>query len=264
MPELPEVETFVRGLNKISGRTITALDVLDEVIVLSAKDVVGKTIKAISRRGKYIIVQLCQGSSIVFHLRMSGRLALTFSKTEEKHTRLVIHLDDGSVICFINPRRLGTVQYVKSGFPYQLGLDPFSDKFTAKQLEKIAANSRCAIKPLLMDQRRIAGLGNIYSSEALWRVGIDPRRVAASLNEKEMRKLHRAIRAILREAIECMGTTFGTTVSDYRNAYGEYGSFQERLAVYGRTGEKCPRCGDDIIRIKQVGRSTFFCPGCQK
>jgi len=114
-----------------------------------------------------------------------------------------------------------------------------------------------------MDQKKIAGLGNIYSSEALWRVKIDPRRTASTLDENETRNLHRAIRSILRQAIDNAGTTFGQTVSDYHDAYGDYGKFQEMLAVYGRAGEECPRCGEGIVRVVQAGRSTYFCPGCQ-
>lgn len=264
MPELPEIETIVRGLCNIAGRRITAVDIVDPVIKLPTQDIVGKAIDCVSRRGKNIVIHLSGGSSILFHLRMSGRLVLVCSKAEEKHTRLVMKLDSGEVIRFVNPRRLGTVQYVENGFPHQLGLDPLSKGFSAKKLYEIATKSRAAIKPLLMDQRRIAGLGNIYSSEALWRVGIDPRRLACSLNEKEIRRLHRAIRLILRQAIDCMGTTFGNTVSDYRNAYGDVGSFQDRLSVYGRSGARCSRCGESILRITQAGRSTYFCPGCQK
>jgi formamidopyrimidine-DNA glycosylase len=264
MPELPEVETIVSGLQQIVGRTITAIDILDPLIELPAQEIIGKSIFTVRRRGKYIVLKLCDEGSIVFHLRMSGRLVLIRSKDEQKHSRLVIQLDNGEAIWFVNPRRLGTVWYVENGFPYQVGVDPLSRGFSARKLGEITAKSRTAIKPLLMDQRKIAGLGNIYSSEALWRAGIDPRRPAWSLDEKEITRLHRAIRLILRQAIDSMGTTFGNTVSDYRNAYGDTGSFQERLEVYGREGAKCRRCGEDILRIKQAGRSTYFCSSCQK
>jgi formamidopyrimidine-DNA glycosylase len=115
-----------------------------------------------------------------------------------------------------------------------------------------------------MDQRKIAGLGNIYAAEALWRAGIDPRRGGETLTHKEIQALHPAIVGVLKEAIDNMGTTFGETVSDYRNVYGDYGEFQDLLAVYGREKEPCPRCGESITRIVQAGRSTFFCPGCQR
>jgi len=248
MPELPEVDQ---------------LEVLDQRLDLPQDRIAGRAIEAISRRGKYIIIQLSDGGSLIVHLRMSGRLALVRSTTEEKHTRFIIHLEDGAKIYFINPRRLGTAEYSWDGFSHELGVEPLSSEFTAEKLHEIAAGSRAPIKPLLMDQRRIAGLGNIYSSEALWRVEIDPRRIANTISEDEARKLHRAIQSVLQEAIDSAGTTFGQTVSDYRDAYGHYGKFQEMLAVYGRAGEKCPRCGEGIVRVVQAGRSTYFCPGCQ-
>jgi formamidopyrimidine-DNA glycosylase len=194
---------------------------------------------------------------------MSGRLTLTRSPAEEKHTRFVLHLNCGRVY-FINPRRLGTVEYSRSGFPHKIGIDPFDSEFTPRRLEKIITSSRAPIKPLLMDQKRIAGLGNIYAAEALWRAGIDPQRGGETLTHKEIQALHPAIVGILKEAIDNMGTTFGETVSDYRNVYGDYGMFQDLLAVYGRGEEPCPRCGESITRIVQAGRSTFFCPGCQR
>lgn len=264
MPELPEVETIVRGLLSTVRSRIERIDLLDQRLDLPQDKIAGNTIEEVSRRGKYIVIQLSDGSSLIIHLRMSGRLALRRSATEEKHTRFVIHLDDGEVIYFINPRRLGTAEYVQNGFPHALGVEPLSDKFTARKLREMVTGSRAPIKPLLMDQRRIAGLGNIYSSESLWRVEIDPRRTANTLDENETRKLHRAIRSVLREAVDNAGTTFGQSVSDYRDAYGDYGKFQQMLAVYGRAGEKCPRCGEEIVRIRQAGRSTYFCPGCQK
>ena len=264
MPELPEVETIVRGLSAVAGARIDALDIHDQRINLPQSEIVGRTIEKISRRGKYIIIQFSGGSSLIVHLRMSGRLALRRSAAEEKHTRFILHLDGGGKIYFINPRRLGTVEYAQNGFPYELGVEPLSTEFSARKLHEIVTGSRAPIKPLLMDQRRIAGLGNIYSSEALWRVKIDPRRTSNTLDEVETRRLHRAIRAVLWEAIDNAGTTFGKSVSDYRDAYGDYGKFQEMLAVYGRAGEKCPRCGEEIVRTRQAGRSTYFCPGCQK
>jgi len=263
MPELPEVETIVRGLGATVGARIDQLEVLDQRLDLPQDKIAGRAIEAISRRGKYIIIGLSDGGSLIVHLRMSGRLAIRRSTTEEKHTRFIIYLDDGGKIYFINPRRLGTAEYVQDGFPHELGVEPLSSEFTANRLHEIAAGSRAPIKPLLMDQKKIAGLGNIYSSEALWRVKIDPRRTASTLDENETRNLHRAIRSILRQAIDNAGTTFGQTVSDYRDAYGDYGKFQQMLAVYGRAGEECPRCGEEIVRVVQAGRSTYFCPGCQ-
>jgi len=263
MPELPEVETIVRGLSTMRGARIDELEVLDQRLALPVHEIVGKTIEEIERRGKYILFCLSSGGDLIVHLRMSGRLTLTRSSVEEKHTRFVLHLDRGKVY-FINPRRLGTVEYSRNGFPHNLGIDPFDLEFTPQHLEEIVTPSRAPIKPLLMDQRRIAGLGNIYAAEALWRAGIDPRRAGNTLTRKEIRALYPAILGILQNAIDNMGTTFGETVSDYRNVYGDYGGFQDLLAVYGRGKEPCPRCGESITRIVQAGRSTFFCPGCQR
>ncbi len=264
MPELPEVETIVRGLNSVAGAQIERVDVLDQRLDLPRDKIAGRTIERVERRGKYIVIHLAEGGSLIVHLRMSGRLALICSAAEEKHTRFILHLDNDKKIYFINPRRLGTAEFVQDGFPYELGVEPLSGEFTAEKLHELVASSRAPVKPLLMDQKKIAGLGNIYSSEALWRVKIDPRRKANTLSENEVGRLHRAIRSVLREAIDKMGTTFGYTVSDYKDAYGDYGKFQSMLAVYGRAGEKCPRCGEEIVRIVQAGRSTYFCPGCQK
>lgn len=263
MPELPEVETIVRGLSPVRGAMIDELEVLDQRLAIPVHKIVGKTIEGVERRGKYILFRLSDGGDLTVHLRMSGRLTLARSPAEEKHTRLVLHLDCGKIY-FINPRRLGTVEYSQNGFPHEIGIDPFDREFTPQRLEEIVTPSRAPIKPLLMDQRRIAGLGNIYAAEALWRAGIDPQRSGETLTHKEIQALHPAIVGILKEAIDNMGTTFGETVSDYRNVYGDYGGFQDLLAVYGREKEPCPRCGESIIRIGQAGRSTFFCPSCQE
>ena len=244
MPELPEVETIVRGLNSVAGSFIERLEVLDRRLSLPHNEIEGRRIDVVSRRGKYIIIRLSDGGSMIVHLRMSGRLALTRSSVEEKHTRFILHLEGGKKIYFVNPRRLGTVEYTVDEFPYDLGLEPLSLEFTAGKLLEIASVSRAPIKPLLMDQAKIAGLGNIYSSEALWRAKIDPRRIAGTISEDESRELHGAILSVLQQAIESAGTTFGYTVSDYKDAYGDYGKFQEMLAVYGRAGEECPRCGE--------------------
>lgn len=263
MPELPEVESTVRGLARVNGARIDKVEVLDSRLDLPVQEIVGKTIEGIERRGKYILFCLSSGGDLIFHLRMSGRLTLACSPAEEKHTRLILHLGRVKVY-FINPRRLGTVEYSRNGFARNLGIDPLDREFTPRHLGEIAVASRAQVKPLLMNQRRIAGLGNIYATEALWRSRIDPRRTGNTLTTKEVRLLHRAIVTVLREAIDHMGTTLGGAVSDYRNAFGNKGSFQNLLAVYSREGEPCPRCGEKIKRIAQTGRSTYYCPECQR
>jgi formamidopyrimidine-DNA glycosylase len=259
MPELPEIETIVRGLQeKIIGKTVKNLQVLDPLITLPKNKVVGKRISAIERIGKYIVFHLAPHGSLIFHLRMSGKIMSGCPAGEMKHSRLVLHLDTG-VLWFINPRRLGTVEFSEDGFPHALGPDPTTPEFTPRLLQGILAASRSPVKTLIMDQRKISGLGNIYASEALWRAGIDPRRAANSLNTQEASALHRGIVNVLEEAINHMGTTF----SDYHTVDGGSGSFQNFLAVYGKAGGACPRCGGEIERITQSGRSTYFCPGCQ-
>ena len=263
MPELPEVETIVRGLSTMRGARIDGLEVLDQRLALPVDEIVGKTIEGIERRGKYILLCLSSGGDLIVHLRMSGRLTLSQSSTEEKHTRFILHLDRGKVY-FINPRRLGTVEYSGNGFPHNLGIDPFDLEFTPQHLEEIIMGSRALIKPLLMNQEKISGLGNIYAAEALWHAGIDPRRAGNTLKRKEIRALHPAILGVLQNAIDRMGTTLRDTVCDYHNASGDYGGFQDLLAVYGREKEPCPRCGEEIVRIRQAGRSTYYCPECQR
>jgi len=260
MPELPEVETIVRGLRKgITGATVEKLQVVDPRISLPEKEIIGKRISAVKRRGKYIVLSLDPGGSLIFHLRMSGRLLRVCPPGEGRYSRLVLHLDSG-VLRFVNPRKLGTVEYSANGFPHELGVEPLSGAFTVRRLRDLLAGSRSPVKVLLMDQRKIAGLGNIYSAEALWRAGIDPRRPANTIDRKESRALHAGVVSVLKEAIEHMGTTF----SDYRTVDGTEGSFQDLLAVYGKDGKPCRRCGTAIIRIRQGGRSTYLCPGCQK
>jgi len=263
MPELPEVETIVRGLSDLRGAVIRRVKVHDPNLTLPVNALVGTTIEAITRRGKYIIFHLSGGHLLIIHLRMSGRLVRCCSEKEQKYVRLSLHLNDG-VIHFVNPRRLGTVTYSGDGFPYQLGIDPLGEAFTELQFREIVLASRAPIKTMLMDQKKIAGLGNIYAMEALWRAEIDPKRPGKSLLGEESNALHTAVQDVLREAIDRMGSTLGTGVSDYRNSAGREGAFQERFTVYGREGKPCPRCGESIQRMKQAGRSTYFCPLCQR
>ncbi len=270
MPELPEVETIVRGLQPMIGARIRHLEVLDPRLKIdsqlrqsrSGDALVDQTIDAIVRRGKYIQIVLSGGESLVVHLRMSGRLVVSCRNDELPHVRLRIDLDRGT-ISFINPRRLGTAEFITGAFSHDLGIDPLSPEFTPDQLASLVQASRMPIKQFLLDQRRIAGLGNIYSSEALWRARIDPRRSANGLAKADIRRLHCGIVGVLQEAIDHMGTSFGVSVSDYRNAEGVDGGFQDRLAVYGRQGEACRVCETPISRCVQGGRSTYWCDGCQ-
>jgi len=263
MPELPEVETLVRRLQPIAGTRIVDAAILDDRLNVDGHALIGTSIRGVRRRGKYIIIGLHDRGDLIIHLRMSGRLRLDRGDDEIRYTRMILHLDSGESVYFVNPRRLGTVVLCPDGFQKPLGVEPITNAFTAECLGAFAAESRAPIKQLLLDQRRIAGIGNIYAAEALWRSGIDPRRSANTLQPEEIEALHEGITSVLFDAIEQLGTTLGSGVSDYRQSADAGGTFQNRLAVYGRESEPCERCGTTIERVVQAGRSTCFCPACQ-
>lgn len=263
MPELPEVETLVRRLHAIAGTKIAGAEILDDRLTVTAAELIGASIRDVTRRGKNIVIGLDGRGDLIVHLRMSGRLRLERSEDEIPYTRMILRLDSGDSVYFVNPRRLGTVVLCPHGFDVDLGIEPIASEFTADVLAGLTSGSKAPIKQLLLDQRKIAGIGNIYAAEALWRAGIDPRRPANSLETAEISALHTGITSVLFDAIEQLGTTIGNSVSDYRQSAGQGGSFQNRLCVYGRESEPCERCGTSIERAIQAGRSTCFCPRCQ-
>jgi len=263
MPELPEVETIVRGLSDLVGAQIHHVRVFDPRLALRTNGVQGSKIEAVKRIGKYIVFRLSTDRMLIFHLRMSGRLARLCSQVEQKHVRLALDTDRGAVL-FVNPRRLGTAEVSCDGFPHRLGVDPLDEAFTATYLMDVTAFSQAPIKALLMDQTKIAGIGNIYAQEVLWHAGIDPRRTGKSLTNDDVAAVFGSVKAVLSQAITKMGSSLGDSVSNYRGTAGEQGSFQNHFTVYGREGKPCPRCGETILRIKQAGRSTCLCPQCQK
>ncbi|NLN06409.1 MAG: DNA-formamidopyrimidine glycosylase [Firmicutes bacterium] len=274
MPELPEVEIICSGLECIlPGKKVAAVEVhypravkIPTAAELQEK-LPGRTVVAVKRRGKYLQIFFDCGTVLVVHLRMTGRL-LFFPAPQkwDKHTHVLFHFCDGSVLAFHDVRKFGTIYWVTPdrfseihGL-HTLGPEPLSPDFTADYLQKQAKRRKTSIKALLLNQRVVAGLGNIYTDEALYRAGIRPDRPAASLSAGEIAALHRSIRAVLREAIYYRGTT----MSDYRDATGREGSFQEHLRVYRRGGRPCPCCGHTIVRIVVGGRGTYFCPRCQR
>ena len=264
MPELPEVETFVRQLHPIAGTTVVNAEILDARLAVDVKPLVGATIEGVERRGKHIVIHLAERGDLIVHLRMSGRLRLDRSDDEIPYTRMILHLDSGKSVYFVNPRRLGTAVLCPHGFDVDLGIEPIDPAFTAETLAAFTVASRAPIKQLLLDQRKIAGIGNIYAAEALWQAGIDPRRPSNTLAPEEINRLHTAITSVLFDAIEQLGTRIGSSVSDYRpSSDGATGTFQNQLSVYGRESEPCERCGTRIERVVQAGRSTCFCPACQ-
>jgi formamidopyrimidine-DNA glycosylase len=263
MPELPEVEIFVRGLQPIVGSTMVHTEVIDARLNLDGSNLANARIASVERRGKHIVIGTSDRGDLVVHLRMSGRLRLARSERESKYTRLILHLDSGDCVYFINPRRLGTAAHYPKGFTPDLGIEPLTAAFTIESLAALATRSHSPIKTFLLDQRKIAGIGNIYASEALWRSGIAPTREATSLSREEVALLHKDLVSVLNDAIDGQGTTIGNSVSDYHPDVGEQGEFQTHLSVYGRESEPCERCGTIVVRMKQAGRSTYYCSECQ-
>lgn len=271
MPELPEVETIVRDLARLlPGAEIREVEVVhpdlvpDEGADEFAAGLRGARVREVTRRAKNILVHLDRGLLAV-NLGMTGRLLVRApGDPAPTHLGVRMRLADGRELDYHDVRRFGCLQrYTGEGWERReeaLGVEPLSDAFTAGWLLAAAAKSRVAVKTWLMDQRRVVGVGNIYASEALFRARIDPRRPANTLMKKEAARLVEATREVLREAIDFRGTTF----LDYRDASGERGEFAGRLRVYDRAGEPCRSCGRPLERIVQGGRSTFFCPRCQR
>jgi formamidopyrimidine-DNA glycosylase len=272
VPELPEVETVVRQLAPlVSGRVVRRVDVLDrgKLDARRAAGLVGRCVRGVRRRGKYIVFDLApadrgDGAGVLLvHLRMSGRLLWNRrgdAPHDRRHIRATVAFDTGS-IDFIDPRRFGTFRLAAPEEVAALcGREPLDTDFTAAALGALLAGSRQAIKPWLLRQDRLAGIGNIYACEILHAARIAPTRPAASLSRAEVRSLHAATRATLRAAIDRCGTTF----SDFQDACGTAGGYGACLRVYGRAGEKCPACGRPIVRRAFHGRGTFYCPGCQR
>jgi formamidopyrimidine-DNA glycosylase len=246
MPELPEVETIKRELGpKLVGRTIRGLTMgwegcVDRPAVASFYDqVVGRRIEEVGRRGKFLVLTLSGGKSLLVHLRMTGSLLVEDpAAPQETHTRLSFHLDDGKELRFVNVRKFGRLYLVDDPNEVlgDLGPEPLAEGFSLADFRALFRNRRGMVKPRLLDQRFIAGLGNIYVDEALFRAGIHPRRTAERLTSDELDRLYHAIREVLREAIAHQGTSR----SDYVRPDGSEGTFQERLLVSGRAGQPCP------------------------
>ncbi len=271
MPELPEVETVTRKLRSaLVGATIVGVTVYWVRSVVPpdpdafARRVVGERIVGVGRRGKWVRLGLGSGDSLLIHLRMTGQLILREERpADDRHLRVLFGLADGWWICFFDQRKFGRI--VLTADPQvvvgDLGPEPLGEDFTAARFEEMLARRRGRIKPLLLNQRFLVGLGNIYTDEALWRAGVHPLRPADSLTPDEVSDLHRAIRAVLGEAIARGGTSLADTA--YRQPDGQLGAFGGLLAVYGRAGEACPRCGAEIERIRVGQRGTHVCPRCQ-
>jgi formamidopyrimidine-DNA glycosylase len=275
MPELPEVETVRRGLAcRMTGRRIIRTELRRPDLRRPfppglAERLDGARVGALVRRGKYILVEIDDSGLLLLHLGMSGRItAGAADRPPEPHDHVVLTLDDGTVIRFNDPRRFGLLDYITRGqegaHPLLAGLgpEPLEPGFDGSYLNHALAGKMTPIKSALLDQRIVAGLGNIYVCEALYRARVSPRRLAASVVGARAKRLADAIREVLTEAIEAGGSS----LRDYVQANGELGYFQHRWAVYGREGEPCPDCdcAEGVRRITQAGRSTFFCGGRQR
>jgi formamidopyrimidine-DNA glycosylase len=269
MPELPEVETIARALAlRLEGRRIERLaqsrpDLRFPLPRDLPRRVGGRRLDRVRRRGKFLLLDLDSSLTLILHLGMSGRLV--YDGPPARHEHLTFDFDDGTVLRFVDPRRFGmadlwpTAGLESHPMLARLGLEPLSPAFTTRRLQALLAGRRAPLKTALLDQRLIAGLGNIYVSEALFAARLSPERAAGSLGADEAARLVRAIRSVLRKAT----TAGGSSLRDYVQADGELGSFQSSFAVYGRLGLACPRCRGPIRRSVQSGRSTFFCPRCQ-
>lgn len=274
MPELPEVETVVRGLREvICGKTIDEVEVYEEMIIGYPQEISefknnleNREITGMGRRGKYIVLELEKEFLLIIHLRMTGKLLIKQQGEEmDKHTRVILKLKEGIDVHFNNVRKFGRMYLVnknstdKAGGFDNLGPEPLDSDFSPEVMQEIISNKTASIKSVLLDQKNIAGLGNIYTDEALFRAGIKPDKTAKKLQKKEIKKLYESIITVLKAGIKYKGTSF----SDYVNALGESGDFQEKLMVYGKDGEKCPKCDCEISRTKISGRATHYCPECQ-
>ena len=270
MPELPEVETISRGLRAtIVGKTISSVNVsLKKMAVappgVSFKAAVrGETIAGIGRRGKYAVIRLKSGRSLVVSLRMTGRLVV--QERNEKpypYGHVVLHFTDGRRLVFADVRQFGRIRLVEPGEAWDadLGVEPLSRDFTPERFIAMLSGRTTPVKAFLLDQRRLAGVGNIYACEALWEAGIRPDKPAGTLTKPAIRRLHHALVDVLERAVDLRGSS----VDDYVDAEGLKGGFQNVLSVYGRAGAACERCNGAVVRTVIAQRGTWWCRKCQK
>lgn len=274
MPELPEVETVVRGLQAaLPGRRILDVrlgktDFIEDPAALE-RELPGSRVGAVRRHGKFIVVNLekrqgeAPASSLLIHLGMTGQILVCPPEAAiAPHTHVFLGLDDGREFRYVDIRRFGKMRMLSGDSPNapleKLGLDPL--EASKEQFSALVVSRRARIKALLLDQSVLRGMGNIYTDESLWRARIHPARLGASLKDVELRRLYQAMQAILKEAIRLKGSS----ISDYVDAEGNRGEFQLRHRIYQRLGKKCLRCRALVRRAMVAGRSSYFCPVCQK
>jgi len=272
MPELPEVETVRRGLAaQITGRTFTGLSFLEWSRTIEAptpeeltRRIAGRRVVEVGRRAKFLLVALDNDEVLTIHLRMTGQVTIAeHDAPRDRFERVALAFADGNELRFSDIRRFGRIAlYEPEALAARfrdLGPEPLGDDWARDDFVAALARRRTRLKPLLLDQRFLAGLGNIYVDESLFRAGLHPLSLAADVTPARAAPQHATIREVLGEAIASGGTTF----SNYRDAFGNEGDYYERRRVYGRTDEPCPTCGTAITRIVVGGRGTHFCPNCQ-
>jgi formamidopyrimidine-DNA glycosylase len=274
MPELPEVETFATDLRPlVTGRTITAVEVRFPKMVRHpeaeafARDLPGRRVVALERRGKYLVFRLDNGAVLIVHLGMTGQLLHKLPEDPARpHTHVVLRLDNGTELRYSDPRQFGRLllgteeELVAARALPRLGPEPLDPAFTARDLHRRLAGRRAPLKMLLLDQAILAGVGNIYADEACFRARIRPDRPAGRLSAVRVKRLHGAIR----DSLELGIANRGSSVDDYVDVYGAKGRQQEQLQVYGRGGEPCLGCGSPLTLIRLGGRATVFCRRCQR
>jgi formamidopyrimidine-DNA glycosylase len=272
MPELPEVETIRRQLEPaLRGARIASARVLDErwTRPVAPADVeaalAGRTILAVERRGKYLLLRLDGGRTLAMHLRMTGNLLLDHAGLEPPYLRALLELSDDGRLLFTDARRFGHAAIIDDAeldayFADRLGVEPLSEALTGEELCRLAAGRRAPVKSFLLNQLGVAGIGNIYADEALHRAALHPLSPAGSMKPEDCERLRDGIV----EALQAGLRTGGASIDDYRDSRGEQGAMQEEFLVHTREGKPCPRCGAEIRRIVVAGRSTYFCPSCQR
>jgi len=274
VPELPEVETIRAQLAPVlAGRTFATVEILDERLTrphdprVVAAQLEGERVASVDRRGKYVVVRFDSDLVLLVHLRMTGSFLVGRSGALplDPHRRAVVNLDDGSDVSYRDVRRFGTWLVLEEDelsayLAERLGEEPLSRRFTTRHLAGCLAGRRAPVKAVLLDQRAVAGIGNIYADEALWYAHVNPLRPAGELDAEEIAAVRRGIRRALRTGIRRQGAT----LSDYRTPNGGRGAMQDEFKVYGREGEPCPRCGSPIAKTRVAGRGTSYCPACQR
>ena len=274
VPELPEVETVRRRLAPaLEGRVLEHVEITDPRLTRPndpsevARELEGERVTKLDRRGKYLIVRFESGRALLIHLRMTGSLrhAKAGELQEDPHRRAVVNLDDGSDVAYRDVRRFGTwlllePSDVDTHIDARVGREPLEDAYKAKHLAEKLEHRRAPIKAAILDQRTVAGVGNIYADEALWRAQVHPLRPADELSTDEVKAVHKGIRAALQAGVRRQGST----LRDYQLPDGSSGTAQDRFKVYGRAGGPCERCGTPIDKIRVAGRGTWYCPTCQR